>query len=66
MQAPRGKQLKINGNVVNVPANVVDTFNLQPQTLSDTRTIKINLSFAIASTTIAVQTFSNVTECQTK
>ena len=30
MQAPRGKQLKIHGNVVNVPANVVDTVNLLP------------------------------------
>ena len=27
MQAPRGKQLKINGNVVNVPADVINTIN---------------------------------------
>ena len=27
MQAPRGKQFKINGNVVNVPADVVNTVN---------------------------------------
>ena len=43
MQAPRGKQLKIHGNVVNVPADVVNTVNLLPRTLSDTSTIKINL-----------------------
>ena len=43
MQAPRDKQLKIYGNIVNVPANVIDTVNSLPQTLSDTSTIKINL-----------------------
>ena len=43
MQAPRGRQLKIHGNVVNVPANVVDTVNSLPRTLNDTSTIKINL-----------------------
>ena len=30
MQAPRGKQFKINGNVVNVPADVVNTVNTLP------------------------------------
>ena len=33
MQAPRGKQLKIHGNIVNVPANVA----------SEAATIKVNL-----------------------
>ena len=31
MQAPRGKQFKINGNVVNVPADVINTINLLPR-----------------------------------
>ena len=30
MQAPRGKQLKINGNVVNVPADVINTVIFYP------------------------------------
>ena len=29
MQAPRGKQFKINGNVVNVPADVINTICYQ-------------------------------------
>ena len=36
MQAPRGKQLKIHGNIVNVPADVTNT-------VSETGTIKVNL-----------------------
>ena len=28
MQAPRGKQFKITGNVVNVPADVINTVNM--------------------------------------
>ena len=31
LQAPRGKQLKISGNVVNVPADVTDTFHILPR-----------------------------------
>lgn len=31
MQAPRGKPLKIIGNVVNVPADVSSTVNLLPR-----------------------------------
>ena len=31
MQAPRGKQLKVNGNVVNVPADVSTTVNMLPR-----------------------------------
>jgi len=30
MQAPRGNQLKIKGNVVNVPADVTNTVNMLP------------------------------------
>ena len=43
MQAPRGRQLKINGNIVNVPADVVNTVNMLPRFPNDTNTIKVNL-----------------------
>ena len=43
MQAPRGKQLKINGNVVNVPADVINTVNLLPRLLEQSGTIKVQL-----------------------
>ena len=43
MQAPRGRQLKIHGNVVNVPAEVSDTVNMLPRLPNDTGTIKVNL-----------------------
>ena len=41
MQAPRGKQFKINGNVVNVPADVVNTVNTLPRLPHETGTIKV-------------------------
>ena len=37
MQAPRGKQFKINGNVVNVPADVANTVNMLPRLPHQTR-----------------------------
>ena len=43
MQAPRGKQLKIHGNVVNVPADVVNTVSMLPWLPSETGTVKVNL-----------------------
>lgn len=43
MQAPRGRQFKIHGNVVNVPAKVSDTVNMLPRLPSETGTIKVNL-----------------------
>ena len=43
MQAPRGKQLKINGNVVNVPADVINTVNLLPRLPEQSGTIKVQL-----------------------
>lgn len=43
MQAPRGKQLKIRGNIVNVPAEVTSTFTMLPRLPSETATIKVNL-----------------------
>ena len=43
MQAPRGRQLKTNGNIVNVPADVVNTANMLPRFPNETSTIKVNL-----------------------
>ena len=43
MQAPRIKQLKINGNIVNVPADVANTVSMLPRLPSETSTIKVNL-----------------------
>ena len=43
MQAPRGRQFKIHGNVVNVLAEVSDTVNMLPRLPSETGTIKVNL-----------------------
>ena len=43
MQAPRGKQLKINGNIVNVPADVANTVSMLPRLPDETGTIKVNL-----------------------
>ena len=39
MQAPRGKQLKIHGNIV----NVTSTVSMLPRLPSETGTIKVNL-----------------------
>ena len=43
MQAPRGKQLKINGNVVNVPADVSTTVNMLPRLPHENGAIKVQL-----------------------
>ena len=43
MQAPRGKQFKINGNVVNVPADITSTVNKLPRLPHESGTIKIQL-----------------------
>ena len=43
MQAPRGKQLKIHGNAVNVPADVTNTVSMLPRLPNETCTIKVNL-----------------------
>ena len=43
MQAPRGGQVKINGNIVNVPADVINTVNMLPRFPNETSTIKVNL-----------------------
>ena len=41
MQAPRGKQFKITGNIVNVPADVAKTVNMLPRLPIETGTIKV-------------------------
>ena len=43
LQAPRGKQLKISGNVVNVPADITDTVHILPRVESASGTIKVQL-----------------------
>ena len=43
MQAPRGGQLKINGNIVNVPADVNTTISMLPRLPNENGTININL-----------------------
>ena len=42
-QAPRCGQLKINGNGVNVPADVNSTVNVLPRLADDTCTMKVQL-----------------------
>ena len=43
LQAPRGNQFKIKGNVVNVPAEVNNTVNMLPQMPQESGTIKVQL-----------------------
>ena len=66
MQAPRGRQFKIHGNVVNIPAEVSDTVNMLPRLPSETGTIKVNLKrklpiqkFSIVSQHKTTQTYSS-------
>ncbi|XP_023933192.1 inner centromere protein-like [Lingula anatina] len=42
-QAPRGKQYKLEGNVVNIPADVTSTVTKLPRTEADSSTIKVQL-----------------------
>ena len=43
MQAPRGKQFKITGNIVNVSADVANTVSMLPRLPNETSTTKVNL-----------------------
>ena len=43
MQAPRGRQFKMHGNIVSVPADVRNTVTMLPRLQSQTGTVKINL-----------------------
>ena len=40
MQAPRGKQFKINGNIANVPTDVTNSVSLLPRFPNEACTIK--------------------------
>ncbi|XP_078349889.1 uncharacterized protein LOC144634728 [Oculina patagonica] len=42
-EAARGKQFKIHANIVNVPADVVNTVTILPRLSSETETIKVQL-----------------------
>jgi hypothetical protein len=59
LQAPRGKQFKISGNVVNVPADVTNTINTLPRLPQDTGTIKVQLKRRL-------QYKSSALSCKTK
>ena len=41
LEPPRGKQLKIRGNIVNVPADVNTTISILPRLPNQSRTIKV-------------------------
>ena len=43
LQAPRGNQFKIKGNVVNVPADVNNTVSMLPWLPQKSGTIKVQL-----------------------
>ena len=58
MQAPRGKQFKINGNIVNVPADVTNSVSLLPRLPNEARTIKSSFKKKIA-----VQKFCVIFKC---
>ena len=43
MQAPRGNQLKIKGNIANVPADVNNTVNVLQRLPQESETVKVQL-----------------------
>ena len=43
LQAPRGNQFKIKGNVINVPADVNNTVNMLPWLPQEGGTIKVQV-----------------------
>lgn len=54
LQAPRGGQLKITGNVVNVPADVNSTVNMLPRLSDETGTVKIQLKRRLQYKSVAL------------
>ena len=46
-QAPRGRQLKITGNIANVPADVSNTVSMLSRLSHETGTIKIQLKWRL-------------------
>ena len=62
MQAPRGRQLKINGNIV-VPADVVNTVNMLPRFPNDTSTVNLKRRLQHKSSALSLNVRPNkVTE----
>jgi hypothetical protein len=62
MQAPRGRQLKINGNIV-VQADVVNTVNMLPRFPNDTSTVNLKRRLQHKSSTLSLNVRPNkVTE----
>lgn len=47
VQAPRGQQLKISGNIVNLTADINNTVNMSPRLPNQMATIKVNLNRAL-------------------
>ena len=54
LQAPRGNQFKIKGNVVNVPAEVNNTVNMLPRLPQESGTIKVQLKRRLEYTSSAL------------
>lgn len=54
-QAPRGKQFKIHGNIVNVPADVPNTVTMLPWLPSETATIKVKLQFKSSAMSLNIR-----------
>ena len=56
MQVPRGKQLKINGNIVNVPAGVPNSVSLLPQLPNEacTTTVKLKRKLQYKSSVLSL------------
>ena len=54
MQAPRRKQLKINENIVNVPADVGNTVSMLPRSPNETNTIKVYLKRGLQYKSLAL------------
>ena len=51
-ELPRGGQLSIHGNIVNVPSDVNSTVHCLPRPLSESQTIPINLKGVSVISTI--------------
>ena len=59
MQAPRGKQFKINGNVVNAPVDVTNTVQMLPRLPDEPGTVRINLKRCLQSSALSLNVRSH-------
>ena len=55
LQALRGNQFKIKGNVVNVPADVNNNVNMLPQLPQESGTIKVQLEYKSSALSLNVR-----------